>query len=373
MVSLLVAGLMQSALVIPNPHVLVFSKTTGFRHDSIPNAVAAIKKLGTEHDFQVDATEDATVFNDENLKKYDLICFASTTGTILDANQKRAMERFVESGKGWMGIHSASDTEYDWPWYAELVGAYFKSHPPGGQRVHVKIENRGNPSTNGLPNLWIRPDEWYDWQANPRSKVQVLASLDESYYRPENPQDHPIAWCHWQGKGRAWYTEMGHFKEAYSEPIFVSHLYGGLMWAAQGSRRPDGADDLNSSKSYGTSQFHTEFKLAKGSRSSISFDGNAKVHLADSTGKAWDKLADTDCGGVTGNAPSSNAFAGTENWNVLDVVFEGNGSKFVEVRLNGVVVQKNVTVDGVAPIRRRITLGTGSVQYRNTWVKGLNK
>ena len=373
MLSLLIAGSIQTSLVIPNPHVLVFSKTTGFRHDSIPNAIAAIKKLGTEHDFKVDATEDATVFNDENLKKYDLICFASTTGTILDANQKKAMERFVESGKGWMGIHSASDTEYDWPWYADLVGAYFKSHPPGGQRVHVKIENRGNPSTNGLPNLWIRPDEWYDWQANPRSKVQVLASIDESYYRPENPQDHPIAWCHWKGKGRAWYTEMGHFKEAYSEPIYVSHLYGGLMWAAQGSRRPDGAEDLNSSKSYENSQFHTEFKVAKDGRSSISFDSNAKVHLADSSAKARGRLAETDCGGVTGNSPMTNAFAGTENWNVLDVVFEGKGSKFVEVRLNGVVVQKNVTVDGVAPMRRRITLGTGPVQYRNTWIKGLNK
>ena len=145
MLSLLVAGAMQSALVIPNPHVLVFSKTTGFRHDAIPNSIAAIKKLGSDHGFLVDATEDAAAFTDENLKKYDLICFASTTGTILDADQKKAMERFVESGKGWMGIHSASDTEYDWPWYAELVGAYFKSHPPGGQHVKVQIENRGNP------------------------------------------------------------------------------------------------------------------------------------------------------------------------------------------------------------------------------------
>lgn len=373
MLSLLIAGAMQTSLVIPNPHVLVFSKTTGFRHDSIPNAIAAIKKLGAEHNFTVDATEDATVFTDENLKQYDLICFASTTGDILDSIQQKAMERFVEGGKGWMGIHSASDTEYDWPWYAELVGAYFKSHPPGGQRVHVKIENRGNPSTNGLPNLWIRPDEWYDWKENPRAKVQVLASIDESYYRPENPQDHPIAWCHWQGKGRAWYTEMGHFKEAYSEPIYLSHLYGGLMWAAQGSRRPAGSEDLNTAKLTQNTQFHTEFKIQKGGRSSVNFDGNVKISLSDSTGKAWDKLNDTDCGGVTGSSPLTNAFAGTDYWNVLDVVFEGKGSNFVEVRLNGVVIQKNVTVEGLAPMRRKISLGSGPVQFRNTWIKSLNK
>ncbi|MEI8282972.1 MAG: ThuA domain-containing protein, partial [Armatimonadota bacterium] len=201
MVSLLAAAAMQSALVIPNPRVLVFSRTLEFRHDSIPNAIEAIKKLGAEHGFQVDATEDSAAFTDQNLEKYDLLCFASTTGDILNEEQHKVLVRFVENGKGWMGIHAASDTEHHWPWYRDLVGAYFKTHPAGGAHVKVQIENRGNPSTANLPNLWIRPDEWYDWDANPRANVQVLASLDESFYRPENPQDHPITWCHWQGKG----------------------------------------------------------------------------------------------------------------------------------------------------------------------------
>ncbi len=374
MLSLLVAGAMQTALVIPNPHVLVFSKTTGFRHDNIETAVAAIKKLGAEHGFQVDATEDSKAFTDENLKQYDLICFASTTGTILDDAQRNAMERFVESGKGWMGIHSAADTEYDWPWYAELVGAYFKSHPAGGQHVKVQIENRGNPSTIGLPNLWIRPDEWYDWRANPRGKVQVLASLDESFYRPENPQDHPIAWCHWQGKGRSWYTEMGHYKEAYSDSIYLSHLYGGLIWAAQGSRRPDGAVDYTPKHTpYGDCYFHAEFKVSKGGHTAIGFGGDNSMAIGDSTGVDWNHLKPSDCGGVNSSRPTINAFAGVGNWNVVDVLYSPTTHRFVEVQLNGVVVQTNVKVEGMGEPTGPTSFGEDRTTYRNVWVKKLGK
>ena len=359
---------MQSALVIPNPRVLVFSKTTGFRHDNIEVAVAAIKKMGVEHGFEVDATEDSKKFTDENLKQYDLICFASTTGTILDADQKQAMERFVEGGKGWMGIHSASDTEYDWPWYASLVGAYFKTHPAGGAHVKVQIENRGNPSTNGLPSLWIRPDEWYEWRENPRGKVQVLASLDESFYKP-NPADHPIAWCHWQGKGRSWYTEMGHYQEAYSDKIYLSHLYGGLMWAAQGSRRPDGAVEFSSKTNVnGSCFFHSEFKVDKGGSISVGFGGKNSINLNDSTGVAWDHLKGVNCGGTNGQPPTVNAFAGTDYWNTVDAVIDAQHSCFSEVRINGIVVQKNVDLIGPTG---SIQLGPGQATFRNSWVKKL--
>lgn len=384
MVSLLAAMVaMPSALVVPNPHVLVFSKTTGFRHDSIPAAIEAIKKLGTEHGFKVDATEDSETFTDEKLKPYDLIIFASTTGDPLNDDQQKAMERFVEGGKGWMGIHAASDTEYDWPWYAELVGAYFKSHPPGGQRVHVKIENRGNPGTIDLPRLWIRPDEWYDWRANPRGKVMVLASLDEGFYKTD-PQDHPIAWCHWQGKGRAWYTEMGHFKEAYSEPEFVRHLYGGLVWAAQGSAKAKGAEDikwqigakgtsLNAEGSFEDCQLHAEFKLGAASQAAIVFPGGHQL-----------QINSNKCGGVEGSNPKVNAFAGNEEWNTYDVVYRApkfrDGKKvsnacFVEVRLNGIVVQQNQEV--MSDVKRslgRISLNSDQEKttFRNTWAKKLS-
>jgi type 1 glutamine amidotransferase len=371
MLSILVAGAMQSAMVITAPHVLVFSRTTGFRHDSIPNAIEAIKKMGTDHGFQVDATEDPSVFNDANLKQYDLIAFASTTGTILDADQKKAMERFVESGKGWIGIHSAADTEYDWPWYGELVGAWFKSHPPGGQHVKVQIENRGNPSTTGLPSLWIRPDEWYDWRVNPRSKVQVLASLDESFYRPGNPQDHPIMWCHWQGKGRSWYTEMGHTKESYTEKPYVDQLYGGLMWAAQGSRRPDGAVDfINSNKGYGDCFFHAEFMVQAGAHTQIGFGSKNYIAISDSSNVAWDKLSGVDCGGINENPPIVNAFAGATYWNTLDVIFRPSLGSIKEVRLNGIVVQTNVPFHGPGGA---FSLGTNHATFRNVWVKRLSK
>lgn len=213
------------------PRVLVFSRTTGFRHDSIPEAVEAIKKMGAENKFEVDATEDASVFTAENLKRYRGIVFAMTTGDVLDAQQQVAMQEFVERGGGWVGIHSASDTEYDWPWYADLVGAYFKSHPPGGQTAKLIIEDAKHPSMKGMPKEWSRPDEWYDFRTNPRGKVNVLISVDESSYKKSEPQDHPLVWCHTVKKGRAWYTEMGHYKSAYFEPLYLQHLLGGIKWA----------------------------------------------------------------------------------------------------------------------------------------------
>lgn len=399
MLSLLVAASMTTALAVPNPRVLVFSKTTGFRHDNIPSAIAAIKKMGEEHHFPVDATEDASVFTDENLRKYDLVCFASTTGDILDESQQKALEKFVDGGKGWMGIHSASDTEYDWPWYAELVGAYFKSHPPGGQHVLVNIENRGNPSTNSLPRFWVRPDEWYDWRVNPRGKVTVLASLDEGFYRP-NPQDHPIAWCHWQGKGRAWYTEMGHFKEAYTEKWYLEHLYGGLMWAAQGGVKPEGAQEpdwngslnvsekaasvtFSTKQTYGDCYLHAEFKTSP--------DSNATVYLG---GRYGVTLSEKNAGALMSPEgvikPSTDATIGNSDWNVLDVVYRAprmNGGRkvknaeVIELRVNGVVVQQNQEFDSYSPdspFHTEAAIGpvfgkliSGSTTVREVWVKKL--
>ncbi len=227
---MLLAALLTTAAV---PKLLVFSKTTGFRHDSIPTCVEAIRNLGKANKFDIDATEDASVFTKDNLKQYMGIIFAMTTGDVLNPEQQTAMQEFVERGGGWVGVHSASDTEYDWPWYAELVGAYFKSHPPGGQTVKLTVEDPKHPSMKGIPTPWSRADEWYDWKANPRAKVHVLISADEATYKKTPPQDHPITWCNSAKKGRAWYTEMGHFKEAYSEPLYLQHLLGGIKWACK--------------------------------------------------------------------------------------------------------------------------------------------
>ncbi|MGH3382042.1 MAG: ThuA domain-containing protein, partial [Actinoallomurus sp.] len=192
--------------------VLVFSKTTGFRHDSIPDGIAAVQKLGQEHGFAVDATEDATQFTDQNLAKYRTVVFLSTTGDPLDQpEEKAAFQRYIEHGGGYVGIHAAADSGYNWGWYGGLVGAYFKSHP-AQQNVTVKVTGRGTAATQDLPNRWTRWDEWYNYRSNPRANVRVLASLDETSYKPgpDAMGDHPIAWCHRYDGGKAFYTGMGH-------------------------------------------------------------------------------------------------------------------------------------------------------------------
>lgn len=219
----------------PAYEVLVFSKTAGFRHDSIPAGITALGELAAENGFTVDATEDAGVFTTANLARYRAVVFLMTTGDVLDAGQKAAFESYVADGGGYVGVHSAADTEYDWPFYGGLVGAYFSSHPEI-QRVTVRVEDREHPSTAHLPATWVRTDELYDYRTNPRSTVHVLATLDESTYSGGTMgADHPIAWYRSYEGGRSWYTGLGHTIESYSEPDFRAHLYGGLRYAAGGA------------------------------------------------------------------------------------------------------------------------------------------
>lgn len=216
----------------PATKILIFSKTTGFRHDSIPNGIAAIRQLGQQNNFAVEQTEDAAAFNDANLAQFKAVVFLCTTGDVLNNAQQAAFERFIRAGNGYAGIHSASDTEYDWSWYGGLVGAYFRSHP-NIQRGRIKIEDAAHPSTQGLPAVWERTDEWYDFRLNPRRRVRVLATLDESSYQGGTMgADHPLAWCQLYDSGRAWYTAGGHTSESYSEPLFLQHLLGGIQFAA---------------------------------------------------------------------------------------------------------------------------------------------
>ncbi|MCG8372641.1 MAG: ThuA domain-containing protein [Balneolales bacterium] len=212
--------------------VLVFSKTAGFRHSSIEAGIAAIQQLGEDNGFIVDATEDASLFTLENLIQYDAVIFLSTTGDILNEEQQAAFEQYISTGKGFVGIHAASDTEYSWPWYGELVGAYFDSHPQI-QQATIEVADKVHPSTNFLPDYWVRTDEWYNYRENPRGKVHVLATLDEDSYSGGNMgHDHPIAWLHSFGGGRAWYTGGGHTEESFSEPAFLNHILGGILYAS---------------------------------------------------------------------------------------------------------------------------------------------
>ncbi|MFG2302658.1 ThuA domain-containing protein [Actinacidiphila glaucinigra] len=213
--------------------VLVFSRTAGFRHDAIPTGIAALKELGATANITVDATEEPKQFTSNNLARYDAVVFLSTTGDVLDAEQQQAFENYVKGGGAYMGVHAAADTEYDWPFYGGLVGAYFQGHPQI-QKATVRAEDHDHPATAHLDEAgWERTDEWYNYRTNPRGQARVLATLDETTYQGGTMKgDHPIAWCQTYQSGRSFYTGLGHTKESYAEPAFRQHLLGGLRYAA---------------------------------------------------------------------------------------------------------------------------------------------
>lgn len=230
--ALLLGLLGAAAAPAADPRVLVFSRTEGYRHGSIADGIAAIQELGAEAGFQVEATEDPARFTDEGLRGLSVVIFLNTTGDVLDPPQELAFERFVRGGGGFVGVHAATDTEYDWPWYGELVGAYFARHPRV-QEASVDVVRREHPSTRHLDTRWTRRDEWYDFRDDPSARVTVLLNLDEGTYEGGGMgPSHPIAWYHEHDGGRAWYTAMGHTAETYREPAFRAHLRGGILWAA---------------------------------------------------------------------------------------------------------------------------------------------
>ena len=232
-------ALLVAAVAVPtatraqNTRVLVFSKTAGFRHSSIGAGRAAIRKLGAENGFDVDTTEDARAFTSKNLARYRAVVFLNTTGDVLDAAQQDDFERYIQAGGGYVGVHSATDTEYDWPWYGRLAGAWFNGHPnnPNVRQGTFRVLDRTHVSTTGLPDRWDRTDEFYNFKSIDPT-IHVLVDIDEkSYQGGTNGDHHPMSWYHDFDGGRAWYTNMGHTEETYSEPLFLKHLLGGLRYA----------------------------------------------------------------------------------------------------------------------------------------------
>ncbi|NJN18409.1 MAG: ThuA domain-containing protein [Oscillochloris sp.] len=212
--------------------LLVFSKTAGYRHASISDGIAAIQTIGVEYGLRVDTTEDAAIFSDQGLAPYRAVIFLNTTGDILDAAQEAAFERYIRAGNGYVGVHAASDTEYDWAWYGGLVGAYFADHP-AIQTATVQTSDQSHPSTVGLPAAWQRRDEWYNFGSLPPAEAQILLTIDEESYSGGTMGDlHPLSWAQQYDGGRSWYTAMGHTGESFSEPLFLAHLSGGILWAA---------------------------------------------------------------------------------------------------------------------------------------------
>lgn len=215
----------------PQVCILVFTRTMGFRHSSIPAGILALEALGASHGFSVAATEDPRAFSDATLAHYAAVVFLNTTGDVLDSAQQVAFERYIQTGHGFVGVHAASDTEYGWPWYHTLLGATFLSHP-AVQQATVTIANPTHAATRNLPNPWVRTDEWYNFTAQPGG-ISVLAEVEESTYSGGTMgARHPISWFHSYDGGRAWYTAMGHTDASYTEPEFLAHLVGGMQWAA---------------------------------------------------------------------------------------------------------------------------------------------
>ena len=215
---------------------LVFSRTLMFRHASITNGIAAIRRLGTENDFMAEATEDPSVFTQAKLAEYKVVVFLSTSGDILNEEQQAAFSNFIESGGGLAAIHAAVAgdvaTEGGWPWYGEALCAHFTNHSAIVQAT-VQVEDCLDPSTTSLPDRWLRTDEWYNFIHSPRGKARVLASLDETTYKGGTMgKDHPVVWSRKFGKGRVWYTALGHTEESFTEPLFLKHLLGGIQLAA---------------------------------------------------------------------------------------------------------------------------------------------
>jgi uncharacterized protein len=222
---------------------LLFTKTDGFHHESILEGVSTIRQLASRNDFTVDWHENATIFNDKALEKYEVIILLNTTGNILTPEQQAAFEKFIRAGKGFVGIHSASDTEYEWPWYTKMVGMMFKIHPKN-QTAYLKVENTNFPGMERFPAKLLWTDEWYEFGERKADDLKFLLSVDEKSYNPyakwgENEGKgmgnfHPVSWYHPYDGGRAFYTALGHIPLTFSDQIFQNHIYGGIYWAATG-------------------------------------------------------------------------------------------------------------------------------------------
>ncbi|MCM0677580.1 ThuA domain-containing protein, partial [Micromonospora phytophila] len=400
--------------------VLVFSKTAGFRHDSIAVGTQAIRDLGAGNNFTVTATEDAAAFTTGNLAQYEAVVFLNTTGDVLNATQQTAFESYIGSGGGFVGVHAAADTEYNWSFYGNLVGAYFASHP-AIQQANVKVENRAHAASAHLPQTWTRTDEWYNYQTNARSTARVLATLDESSYSGGSMgADHPHAWCKTYSGGRAFYTGGGHTQASYAEANFRAHLLGGIRYAAGRSKadcRPEtGYTALYNGSTTGWSQAGPgSFTNSDATLTSVGGLGmlwySAKQFISYSLKLDWKLAGDDNSGVFIGFPPSSDPYSAVNNgyevqidatdaadrttgavytfksadiaardaalnapgeWNSYELLVEGER---LQVFLNGVKVNDFTNTNPVRSLAGHIGIqnhGTGDdVSFRNIRIKEL--
>ena len=303
------------------PKLLVFSKTMGFEHASIPQGIASLEKLGRENGFSIDTTKNAALFNDENLAKYSAIVFLSTTGNVLNHKQEAAFERYIQAGGSFVGIHAATDTEYDWGWYTKLVGGQFLSHPSGTPKANFIIRDVNHPATEFFTDsVWHRVDELYNFKKL-NADVNVLMAIDESSYEGgENGNNHPMSWYHSYDGGRAFYTAGGHTAESYSEDLFLKHLLGGITYAIgenleldyskATTQIPPNADRFSKVQLVGGEFFEpTEMTILPNNDVLVSERGGTLYHYSEET-KEMKKIASLDVYNKTLNTPGVNAEEG---------------------------------------------------------------
>jgi type 1 glutamine amidotransferase len=207
--------------------ILLFGRTLGYRHDSIPDAIAALSLLATDDGHHVDTTEDADVFTSRGLASWDLVVWVSTSGEVLEDDQRRAFADWLRSGGAYAGIHSATACEYEWPEYERIAGAVFDGHPDVQEAI-VRVTDPAHPSTAGLPAAWRHRDEWYNFRRRPTERTVLLTVDEESYTGGTMGTGHPVAWHGPYGAGHTWYTALGHGRECYDDPVFLAHLRGGV-------------------------------------------------------------------------------------------------------------------------------------------------
>ena len=224
---------------------LLVTTTRGWHHESIHAGVLALQDLGRKNFFDVVLWEDPNGFTDKYLEQFQVVIFLCTTGDIFDSVQQKVMERFIKAGKGFVGIHSASDTEYDWDWYTKLVGRMFHIHPVI-QTARLDVVDTTFPGLQGFAEHKLWTDEWYQFGPEKINGLNYILAVDESSYNPKADwgtkkgdgmgKFHPIAWYHNYDGGRSFYTALGHMPSDFSDPAFLNHVFAGIFWAATGRK-----------------------------------------------------------------------------------------------------------------------------------------
>ncbi|MCF7885321.1 MAG: ThuA domain-containing protein [Candidatus Marinimicrobia bacterium] len=223
--------------------ILLFTETEGYHHQSIAEGVQALRKLSKKHNFAMHWTEISSIFTDSSLHDYDAVVFLNTDGNVLSSEEQKGLKKYYQNGNGFVGIHGAAATELEWAWFGKMIGRKFIIHPEI-QTAELNVTDQDFPATYHLPEKMIWTDEWYEFGSELSDNLNYLITVDETSYNAKAKWEdtkgdgmgdfHPVAWYQKFDGGRSFYTALGHIGEAFKDPDFLKHIYGGIYWAALG-------------------------------------------------------------------------------------------------------------------------------------------